>query len=242
MSARAMTPALAVPELAPSLGRLIVPRPIAPAWTPLDDVREALATDVMTLGGAGRKAAAEDDARGLVAALAPPAWQRAWERAVRRAAERVAVVIEGEIDRAAWRVRMPRRVRTKHALTGAERRAVAVRLALGGETLTPALAALERAGERLAAAESDPTALADWQDAVRHAARRVEAAWLALEAAVEEERERWAPEIAAIGAWRPARWPVVAAWLPIAAVVIWLGLVLGGYLPAPAWLADFLGF
>jgi hypothetical protein len=30
--------------------------------------------------------------------------------------------------------------------------------------------------------------------------------------------------------------------VPFAVVVLWLGLVLGGYLPAPAWLAARLGF
>jgi hypothetical protein len=42
--------------------------------------------------------------------------------------------------------------------------------------------------------------------------------------------------------WRPALWPVALLWAPIATALIWLGLVLGGYLPAPAWLASRLGF
>jgi hypothetical protein len=31
-------------------------------------------------------------------------------------------------------------------------------------------------------------------------------------------------------------------WVPLAALALWLGLVAGGYLPAPAWLAERLGF
>jgi hypothetical protein len=31
-------------------------------------------------------------------------------------------------------------------------------------------------------------------------------------------------------------------WAPLAAVLLWLGLVIGGYLPAPAWLSARLGF
>jgi hypothetical protein len=73
-------------------------------------------------------------------------------------------------------------------------------------------------------------------------ARRLEAAWLALEAEVEEERARWNPEIEAIAKWRPSLWPVIALWLPLGVVLVWLGLILGGYLPAPAWLARQLGF
>ena len=70
----------------------------------------------------------------------------------------------------------------------------------------------------------------------------LEAAWLALEDEVAEERARWAPEIAAVAAWRPALWPVFALWVPLTALLLWLGLVLGGYLSAPPWLAGRLGF
>src|SRR5260221_713534 len=121
---------LRVPELAPSLGRVIVARRREPPWVPLDDIREELATAVLELAGEGRRAAA----------------------------------------------------------------------------------------------------------------RRLEAAWLALEGEVEEERRRWTPEIETLTRWRPALWPVALLWAPIAAALIWLGLVLGGYLPAPEWLAQRLGF
>ena len=48
---------LRVPELAPSLGRIIVPRRLLDPWVPLDDIREELATRVLELGGEGRGAA-----------------------------------------------------------------------------------------------------------------------------------------------------------------------------------------
>lgn len=235
--------AVTVPELAPSLGRLVVPRRRTDPWVPLEDVREALATDAMTLAGEARRAAAAGPAAAAVAALSADRWRDAWERAVRRAAARVAGVIDAEIEHAAWRVRMPRRRWRRRLLTGGERRAVAVRLALGGEPLGPALATLTAAGQALASVESpDAERLRDWQDAVRLAARRLEAAWLALEDAVAEERRRWAPEIAAVDGWRPPLWPVFAWWVPLAAVALWLSLVLGGYVPAPSWLAAQLGF
>ena len=230
---------LSVPELGPSLGRLIVPRRLAAPWVPVDDVREALATDVMATAGAARRAAGDGaDAARLVA---PGAWRVAWEHAVRRAADRVAAAIDGEIERAAWRVRMPRRKRQRWLLTPGERRAVAVRLALGGEPFGAALAVLSRAAERLHGDDGDDAAL-EWRDALRLTARRLEAAWLALEAAVAAERERWGPEWAEIAAWRPSLWPVVLLCAPVAAALVWVGLLLGGYLPAPSWLAARLGF
>jgi hypothetical protein len=88
----------------------------------------------------------------------------------------------------------------------------------------------------------DKAVHAEWQDALRTAARRLEVAWLALESAVAEEERRWETEIDAIGGWRPPLWPLLVVWVPFAAAVVWLGLVLGGYLPAPAWLAARLGF
>jgi len=59
---------------------------------------------------------------------------------------------------------------------------------------------------------------------------------------VEEERQRWTSEIEALAKWRPRLWPVFLIWIPLAGVLIWLGLILGGYVPAPAWLAARLGF
>ena len=83
---------------------------------------------------------------------------------------------------------------------------------------------------------------AEWQEAIRTVARRLEAAWLALEAAVVDERRRWTGELDALASWRAPLWPLFALWTPLAAALVWLGLVLGGYLPAPAWLAARLGF
>src|SRR5438105_2362623 len=57
-----------------------------------------------------------------------------------------------------------------------------------------------------------------------------------------DEERRWGPEIEALERWRPSLWPVFVLWAPLAAALLWLGLVLGGYVPAPLWLAARLGF
>jgi hypothetical protein len=234
---------LRVPELAPSLGRLLVPRRLEEPWIPLDDVREELATRVMELGGAARTAAAREQRDQVLEAVSRRAWLAAWETATRAAAERVIAALDAEIDRAAHSARMPARQRRRRRLAGSEKRAIAARLAAGGEPLVAALDALEAAAGRVREASVlDKTVHAEWQDALRAAARRLEAAWLALEAAVAEEQRRWEPETEAIARWRPSLWPVIALWVPVAVVLIWLGLVLGGYLPAPGWLATRLGF
>ena len=45
-----------------------------------------------------------------------------------------------------------------------------------------------------------------------------------------------------LAAWRPPLWPIFVVWTPLTIILVWLGLILGGYLPAPAWLAAQLGF
>jgi hypothetical protein len=234
---------LRVPELASPLGRLIVPRRLEQPWIPLDDAREELATRVIELAGAGRMAAQREDRDAVLAATAPAVWVSAWEHAVRRVAERLAHTLDAEIEWSARRVRMPRRRWRRLLVSAAERRAIAARIAAGGEGFATALKELEAAATGVRQANVlERDAHGAWQEALRTAARRLEDAWLALEAAVHAERARWAPELVAIAQWRPSLWPVFALWLPFAAALVWLGLVVGGYLPAPPWLAAQLGF
>lgn len=234
---------LRVPELAPSLGRIIVPRRQQEPWVPLDDIREELATRVLELGGEGRAAAAREARENVLETTSRRAWAAAWDQAVRRAAARVADAFDAELTRAAQRVRLPRRRLRKLLLTNGEKRAIVARLGTGGGAFVAALDELEAAAARAAEASVlEKDAHAAWQDALRTVARRLEAAWLALEKEVEEERRRWQPEIDTLANWRPRLWPVVVAWVPLGVLLLWLGLVIGGYVPAPAWLAALLGF
>jgi hypothetical protein len=162
---------------------------------------------------------------------------------VRRAADRVADALDAQIEHAGRTARMPAHRRRRRLVAAAERRAVAARLGAGGAGFVDALDRVAIAVQGAADANVlDHAAHRAWQDALQTTARRLEAAWLALEAAVGAERERWAPEIASIAAWRPRLWPVFALWTPLAAAALWLGLILGGYLDAPIWLAQWLGF
>ena len=234
---------LRVPELAPSLGRVLVPRRLAEAWVPIDDIREALATRVLELGGEARAAAEREDRERVLETVSRRAWLAAWEQAVRRAADRVTHALDGRIERAARRVRMPRRRWRRRLLSPSEKRAIAARLTTGGEPFVAALDALDAVATRVRdATVLDKGAHGEWQEALRSAARRLEAAWLALEAVVAEEERRWSPELESLERWRPSLWPLLILWTPVAAALVWLGLALGGYVPAPAWLATRLGF
>jgi hypothetical protein len=225
------------------LGHLIVPRRAHEPWVPVDDTREELATRVLELAGAGRAAALRDDRPGVLKHTGRAMWLEAWEHAVHRVAQRVAERVDRDIEAAGYRVRMPRRARRARLLTAAERRAIAARLASGAGPFVATLDALDGAALRVREGGAfDATAHALWQDELCRAARRLEAAWLALEAQVEGEAARWAPEIADTARWRPSLWPLFSLWVPLAALLLWLGLVIGGYLPAPRRLALWLGF
>ena len=119
MNAMKLLMPLRVPELAPSLGRIIVPRRLLDPWVPLDDIREELATRALELGGEGRAAAAREtdgqaDRTRVLEVTGRRAWSAAWDHAVRRAGTRVAEALDAEITRAAREVRMPRRRLRRH--------------------------------------------------------------------------------------------------------------------------------
>jgi uncharacterized protein YukE len=198
---------------------------------------------VIECAGAARRDAADAAPARALRALDREAWSRAWEEAVRQAADRVAEALDASLALEGRRVRMPAGRRKRLGVSPAERRAIAARLASGADGFEAALDALASATDTLHRTwPGDLEAQAAWRDAQQRAARRLEAAWLALEELVDREHARWQPELDAVRAWRPALWPVFAIWLPFAAAVVWLGLVYGGYIPAPAWLATLLGF
>src|SRR2546423_2886294 len=101
---------LRVPELAPSLGRVVVPRRVTEPWVPIDDLREALATRVLELAGEARAAATREDRERVLDAVNRRAWLAAWGQAGRRVGERVIEGLGVRVERAAPRGgRPPRR-------------------------------------------------------------------------------------------------------------------------------------
>jgi hypothetical protein len=171
---------LRVPELAPSLGRIIVPRRQKEPWVPLDDIREELATRVLELGGEGRAAAArEADGNGgadqrarVLETTSRRAWTAAWDHAVRRAGARIADALDAELTRTAQRVRVPRRRLRRLLLTTGEKRAIVARLGTCGGTFVAALDELETAATRAGdASVLEKDAHAAWQEALRTVAR-----------------------------------------------------------------------
>jgi hypothetical protein len=225
-----------VPELGPSLGRLVDPPP-APRGAlrvSLEDIRLGLVTGVFDLAAAGRSFAAGGDHESAVASLGRVAWLGLWEHAVETAAARIAGEANAGLRLAAEESRFPRRRRERLELTDDDVRAIGARLGSGGAQFVAALDQLELAVRTTGSARGRGAAGAlAWQAALAAAARRLESAWLALEAGARREQERWASEIARVRAWHRPTWPLWLLTAVVAGAATYLGLVLGGYLPVP---------
>lgn len=232
-----------VPELGPSLGRLGDP-PVGAEPGPhdarLDDIRLKLVTGVFELAGAGRAFVAAGDPEGAIASLSRVAWLALWEKAVAASAERVAATVNARLEAAAAESRYPRRRLRAVLLTPGDIRAIAARLGGGGGPFVAALDELEQAGHGVAGHRTaGHSGAAAWRSSLTAAARRLEAAWLALEQAATAEQRHWQAEIERVRAWYLPRWPLWLLTLIVLAGAAYLGLVLGGYLPVPPPLKGF---
>lgn len=228
---------LRVPELGPSLGKLVSGAGRAPGGLRLDEYRHRLVTRIIEHAGEARRLSANEERAPAVAALGRAVWLAAWDEMVGAVAQALAASINARLEAEARAVRMPRRLRRRVLLDEAERRALAARLGSSGALLIPVLDAVDRWGTAaLAATPQERDAVTAWQEALKTAARRLEAAWLALEDAVETEQVRWGAVADRVAKWRKPLWPVFVVGLMGLLLAGWFGLAFGGYLPAPQWL------
>lgn len=226
-----------VPELGPSLGKVLTGSGRPAGELPLDAFRLQLISRLLDASGEARRLAADDKRDAALQALGSRTWLDAWEQTVNGIAGAVVARVNARLDAEAWAARMPRRYRRKVLLDPVELRGVSSRIGAAGAMLVPALDALHARAERLrGATAAEREALTEWQDALLTAARRLEAAWLALEEQVTAELGRWDAVAEGLMRWRRPLWPVAAVGIPSVAAATWLGLVLGGYLAPPGWL------
>jgi hypothetical protein len=228
---------LRIPELGPSLGKLVTGTPRPSDWLPLDSARYRLATRIISDSGEARRLAANEERAAALAAIGRAAWQEAWEEAVTSVADLVLSRITEQLEAEAVAVGMSRGKRGELGISAAHRRALVARLGSAGCDLVPVLDELDsRATHALDATALNRGAVEMWQESLKIAARQLEAAWLALEQGVEREEPRWKAVADQVAGWRRPLWPV---WLIGALVLLptlWLGLILGGYLGMPNWL------
>ncbi len=235
-SAQLLLP-IRVPELGPSLGRVVVGTGRTPGGIDLAAVRLRLAARVIDLAGEARRRAPLRDREEALRAIDRKAWLGAWE-------ETVDGVIDLMIDQANTRirweaehVRMPKRRLQQLLVTPQERRTLHARVGSSAAGLVKSLDQVESCIPAAAAGKSGDGMRA-WQRALTLAARRLEASWLSLEDAVAEESSRWDAVVDRVSRWRKPLWPVVLVGVLVTGVGTWVGLVFGGYLEAPDWFAS----
>ncbi len=228
------TDAWSIPELGPFLGRLSDPPAIGsrePRAVPLDDIRLGMVTGVFELAGVARSFAGTGDPQGAMGSLSRLAWLGLWEKAVAAAAERISASVNSGFHAAALESRFSLQRLRRLLLTAEDTRAIAARLGSGGAPFVAALDLLEQTVHS-ASARAHPQPH-EWQAALTAAARRLESAWLSLEQSATAELTRWQGEIDRVAAWRRPRWPLWLITVAVLGSAIYLGLVLGGYVPVP---------
>ena len=225
-----------IPELGPLLGRLTEPSRLGSSVVPLDDIRLALVTELFELGAAARDFSAEGDTSSAVQSLNRHSWAAAWDRAVRAAADRIADRIDARLRAAAAESRLPAARLERVLLSPEERRGIEVRIGVGGALLFEALDEMET---RVRESSRDSDASEVWRTSLVAVARRVESAWLALEAAAAREEAAWEEDVVQVRAWRRPAWPLWVITAVLAANAVYLGLVLGGFVPLPLLLEPF---
>ncbi len=227
---------LRIPELGPSLGKLITGTGRNMKGLSLDSQRYRLATKIIEMGGEARRLAANSARSPALTSLGRDAWLAAWEEAVGPIAEELVDRLTAHLEAEAAVVRMPRRLRSRVAIDEVERRAMGARLGSAGAELIPALDEIERRGAMLLdGAVPDRGNLGAWQQAQLTAARRMEEAWMALEDAADHEIGVWRKAADEISRWRKPLWPVYLVGVLGSAVAAWGGLVWGGVIPLPTW-------
>lgn len=235
MTGSGATDVWTVPELGPSLGRLVVSPAEGsegPLGARLDDIRLRLVTGVFELAGAARSFAAAGDRAGAVGSLNRVGLLALFEKASATAAERIVATVNAQLQSAAAESRYPPARLRRRLLTSDDSRAIAARLGSGGAGFVAALDALEQAARGRAGGR-------EWQDALLTAARRLESAWLALEASAEAEQRQWRSEVLRVRAWRRPMWPLWLLTAIVTGLALYLGLLIGGYVDVPEPLAGF---
>lgn len=216
-----------IPEIGPYLGRLAdAVRQFEDPEVGLDGIRLQLVSELFERTQSARGFLLTGDQGGARASLDKGAWLDLWKRAAGQAAQRTSDTIQGRLTAASKHSGYPvRRLRL---------------LVPSVEVRTILVSKLEAAGIPLEArvAKGFPGG-PGWWDSIRQAAVALEDSWEDLETVVKAELAEARPQIERVAGWRPSSVPWYVALIAAVTLSTWLGLVLGGYLPRPGWLAGF---
>ncbi|HEX9754264.1 MAG TPA: hypothetical protein VGA42_01075 [Gemmatimonadales bacterium] len=208
--------------MGPLVGRLLTPAEPEPDAL-LDELRVELLTTLFAAAGRARTAARQEGTAAARAQLGHAVWLDAYRHAAERAASQSADLIDRRIRDAARVSRMPDRRLVRHLLTSADRETLLHRMISAGIPL-----------ERT----SPPEEAEPWADGLRRSAAALETSWERLVRFVGEERVRGDAVARAVSQWRRSPVPLWILTGALLVLALYLGLVVGGYLPAPGPLAN----
>lgn len=214
-----------VPELGPALGRLTAVPGARVGAVPaprleIADLRLGMVGRLFELAGKGRESA---DPAAAAALLAPDRLRQEWERAAGQVATRTVERIQAALTEGAARSGLPERRLRRLSVTPEESALMAARLRGAGVPYLDGLTALDVAED----------GSEEWTAALTESMRRLELCWLELEQRGLAEELAWGSEVERITGWRPSPWPRRIAAGLIVAGCLYIGLVLGGFLPVP---------
>ncbi len=225
-----------VPELGPSLGKMVSAEVRSGGRIAFDGLRLRIVTKLFESAGDARRLAAAGERHAAVSALGRETWLNVWDQAVSDVVDAVVQHVSHDIETAANEARMPQRRRGELALSDYDKHVLKSRLGSTGASLVGAVNDLDEAVGIVENATVDQRdALERWQRAVVQCARRLAESWERLEEMTSAELVHWRELASKVSRWRRSVTPVVIVVVVAEAVAIWLGLVLGGYLEAPAW-------
>lgn len=229
------TAPVTIPELGPSLGKLVVPSasPAAASALPLEDIRLKLVSQLFEQSGDARRWLREGDRPLAFETINRQTWEASWNSAVQSVASRIAERANARMLAAGQESRIPPKRLAALALDAGEIQSLAARLGRAGDGLQEALTHLEAVTHAARSERATAEAVEAWQDALSTAARRTEAAWLTLEERVAEEWRHWEAEITGLRSWQRPTWPLVLICTATVALFLWAGLMVGGYVPIP---------
>jgi hypothetical protein len=227
-----------IPQLGPSLGRLVAPPPPPagapqPHWIALDDIRLGLVTELIETAGQAREWARQGDRDLALATIGKEIWSGAWSRATGLVTDRARQAINRRLEGAADEARLPRRKRRALALDPEETHYLSARLRRDDAAFHDALEVLERSIHQVRGSPGSRSASVTYQEALQTAARRLEAAWLALEDQLQREWASWERQVQVVRGWRRPGWPLWVSGAILLGVALWAGLMLGGYVTVP---------
>lgn len=217
----------AIPEVGAYLGRMAAPPPLGdedPVARLLEPARLELLDSLFAAAARARDAEEEEAARILGEAF----WLDLWRRAAVRAVASLVEHLTAALAAAGREARAPHRVVAERHITPHER---AQWLAIFEAAGIP----LEQAVARWAAQAEGGGYDRSWVGMLRAHGMALEESWDRLRVQMAARHQEGMGRVAALRAWSRPRRPLWISSILVVALGAVLGLMIGGYLPAPAW-------